>query len=117
MSAKLSTEHLPTSSGLRELMQCVSLMLTKVERIERRLDTDGRAVDLTAPLSAEELCVRWNVRAETKELKLLALRRKCERWGLRAMSGARGWDAMYRREDVVHAEGVGAGDIKRRKRA
>ena len=104
-------------SGVEQLMECVTLVLAKVESIERRLLDAGEAHDLTAPLTAEELCARWKIDASSPDLQLLYLGRKCRAWGLRPLKGGRGWNALYGRADVLHAESFAGGKINRRRHA
>lgn len=95
-------------NGIEQLNQCVALVLSKLEGIEKRV-----TVDETRPLTAEELCERWHVDAETEALQLHSLARLCRRWHLRPMSGTRGWDALYRRADVLRAETFAAGGTRK----
>ncbi|MEG7677049.1 hypothetical protein U2060_15020, partial [Listeria monocytogenes] len=68
--------------------------------------------DATRPLTALELCKRWHVEAPSDELRLLYLSRKCRAWGLKPLRGGRGWNALYDRADVVHAQSFAGGKIK-----
>lgn len=109
-------------SGVEQLNACLEMVLAKVERIEQRLAATGATAraaddDMTRPLTAAELCERWHVVAECAEMRLLYLSRKCRAWGLRALSGGRGWNALYSRDDVLHAESFAGGKIKRRRHA
>jgi len=107
-------------SGIEQLNECLALVLTKLEGIEQRLAApavEAKPEDMTRPLTALELCERWHVTAASAELQLLYLSRKCRQWGLRPLSGARGWNALYGRADVLHAENFAGGKIKRRRHA
>lgn len=108
-------------SGIEQLNECLALVLTKLESIEQRLAStptpEAKPEDMTRPLTALELCERWHVTAASAELQLLYLSRKCRQWGLRPLSGGRGWHALYGRADVLHAESFAGGKIKRRKHA
>jgi hypothetical protein len=100
-------------SGIDQLSESLTQVLTKLEGIERKLNV----ADMTAPLTAEALCERWQIEAETESLQLLYLGRKCRAWGLRQLKGGRGWNALYGRADVLHAESYAGGKINRRKHA
>jgi len=104
-------------SGIEQLNQCVSLVLAKLEGIEQRLASAAKLEDMTAPLTAAELCKRWKIDAGTEARQLLYLSRKCSAWGLRPLKGGRGWNALYSRADVLHAESFAGGKINRRKHA
>lgn len=108
-------------SRIEHLNECLALVLTKLEGIEQRLASapaaEVKPEDMTRPLTALELCERWHVTASSAELQLLYLSRKCRQWGLRPLKGARGWNALYGRADVLHAESFAGGKIKRRKHA
>jgi len=95
-------------------MECMTLLLAEL-REHRQMGK--RPEDLTRPLTALELCERWHVTATSEALRLLYLSRKCRQWGLRPLQGARGWNALYGRADVLHAESFAGGKIKRRKHA
>lgn len=107
--------------GFEQLNECVLLLLSKVEGIERRLAdalvAEVKPEDMTRPLTALELCERWHVTATSDARRLLYLGRKCRQWGLRPLSGGRGWNALYDRADVLHAESFAGGKIKRRRHA
>ena len=75
-----------------------------------------KGADETAPLSARELCERWEIRAATPELELLYLARRCRAWGLAPLKGRSGWHALYRKADVVRAESFAGGRVRSRKR-
>lgn len=92
---------------MSEEMQRV--ILAKLEGIERMLEGGRAAEDLSRPLSAAELCERWQVRAESKVLRLQYLARKCRAWGLEPMKGGRGEYATYARAAVLKAEAYAAG--------
>lgn len=108
-------------SGIEQINECLALVLTKLDGIEQRLAAapvaEVKPEDMTRPLTALELCERWHVTATSEALRLLYLSRKCRQWGLRPLQGARGWNALYGRADVLHAESFAAGKIKRRKHA
>jgi|GEM_PF-2784830 len=108
-------------SGMKRLDECLRLVLAKLEGIEQRLPQAAAATtsaeDMTRPLSASELCERWHVTATNAELQLLYLARRCRQWGLRPLQGARGWNALYGRAEVLHAESFASGKINRRKHA
>jgi hypothetical protein len=108
-------------SGIEQLMECVTMVLARLDGIEKKLDagegTRAPVEDMTRPLTAEELCERWYVTAPNDELRLLYLSRKCQAWGLKPLRGTRGWAALYSRADVLHAESFAGGKIKRRKHA
>lgn len=109
-------------SGLEQLQECLGLVLSKVEGIERTIGaaaSESRAPkeDMTRPFTAEQLCDRWHVEAKTKALQLVYLNRLCHRWGLRPLSGTKGWTALYHRADVLHAESYAGGKTKRRMHA
>lgn len=95
----------------------LQLILAELESIKRMLgDRVPRSMeDLTRPLTAEELCERWKVVASSDALRLDYLTRKCRAWGLRPLSGGRGWHARYSREAVLHAESYASGKINRRR--
>lgn len=105
-------------SGIEQLNECLALVLTKLEGIEQRLAApavEAKPEDMTRPLTALELCESWHVAAASAKLQLLYLSRKCRAWGLRPLSGGRGWNALYGRADVLHAESFAGGKIKRRR--
>lgn len=94
----------------------LQLILAKLEGIERMLgDRVPRSMEDTRPLTAEELCERWKVVASSDALRLDYLTRKCRAWGLRPLSGGRGWHARYSREAVLHAESYASGKMNRRR--
>ncbi|MCG3206292.1 MAG: hypothetical protein KCHDKBKB_03026 [Elusimicrobia bacterium] len=105
-------------NGLAQLRECVELMLGELrelrEQVTRALPVPE---DATRPLTALELMERWHIAAETPELRLTYLARKAREWGLQPLAGTRGWDALYPRADVLHAEEYAAGRIRRRKHA
>jgi hypothetical protein len=112
------SEALTRETGVARLMECVALVLSKVEGIERQLQSGAaRAEDATRPFTALELCDRWKIAGETPEKQLFNLARKCRAWGLVPLKGTRGWEALYGRGDVLHAETYAAGKLKRRKHA
>lgn len=101
------------SAGLRELQGCVAELLQEV----RGLRSEFKRADDTQPLTAKELAERWSIKADTPELRLTYVTRYARKWGLRPLDGTRGWEALYNRADVLHAESYAAGKIKRRKHA
>ena len=103
--------------GLLQLMGCMELLLSKMGSIEQKLAEPRAVDDATRPLTAQELCERWHVEAPSDKLKLLYLSRNCRAWGLKPLKGTRGWNALYQRADVVHAESFANGNLKRRKHA
>ena len=100
------------SDGVLQLQEAVALMLAQRPGIDRKL---AALLDPTRPLTAEELCERWGITAETPELQLAYLRRKARKWGLEALDGSDGWQALYTRGDVLHAEAFAARSRTRRK--
>jgi hypothetical protein len=101
---------------LEQLRECVGEVLTEyLGGIEQRLRV---AADPTAPLTAEMLCVRWNIVAETQELRLVYLSRRCAAWGLKPMLNTSGFGALYNYAQVLAAEEyaqiVGSGKTKRK---
>jgi len=110
-----ATIQMPGDPGLSQLKECLSLILAELR--ELRAGSAKPPVDETRPLTALELCERWHVEASTAELQLLYLSRKCRAWGLRPLEGTKGWNALYGRADVLHAESFAAGKLKRRKHA
>lgn len=100
-------------SGLEQLNLAVATLLTEIQqlRAEVRLGNDP-----TRPLSAEELCQRWNITGPTPAHRLRYLTRLCRAYGLTHLEGRDGWNALYRRADVLRAEEHGAGKIRSRKR-
>lgn len=91
------------------------LELREVRGLLERLVAGAGHSGPPGPLSARDLCERWEIRAETDELRLQYLARRCRRWGLRPMNGSRGWGATYRLPEVLAAEEYGAGISKRRR--
>lgn len=103
--------------GVEHLNQCLLLVLKEVRELRQEIQTAHPQEDMTAPLTAGELCKRWCVEASTPALRLTYLARKCKAWGLRPLKGTRGESAMFARDAVLHAEAVGAGKINRRRNA
>lgn len=116
------------SAGMEQLQACMLTILAEVKelRVEvssfakasedtKAAPSRGQEVDATRPLTAKELCVRWNIGAGTPELQLTYLARRCRHYGLEALKGADGWKALYRRADVVRAEEHAAGKVRGRK--
>lgn len=98
-------------SGMEQLEACIMTVLTKLEGIEQRLCT----TDMTRPMTAAELCERWRIESSSPVLKLAYLARRCRSYGLQALKGGDGWNALYRRADVLRAEEHAAGKIRGRK--
>lgn len=117
MSAGILSAEAATDPGLQELRNCMQLLLSELGSINQKLSALRSHDDQTRPLTAKELCERWHVEAETDELRLLYLSRKCRAWGLKPLQGGRGWNALYQRADVMHAENFANGSLKRRKHA
>ena len=104
-------------SGMAQLQECMTLVLSKLDGIEQKMTGARTVEDMTAPLSAEALCERWKIKAPSRALRLTYLARKCQAWGLRPLAGTRGESAMYGRDAVVHAESFASGKINRRRNA
>lgn len=98
-----------TDPGLAHLDACVRKLFSEV------LSELKREADPTRPLTAEELCGRWNIAGDSGEARLFNLARKCRQWGLEPMKGTRGWEALYARSKVLAAESYAAGNSKRRR--
>lgn len=101
-------------SGIEQLNECVALVLSKLEGIEKRLGVVSKAesMDETALLTARELCERWNLDYKSG-IALHSLARLCRQRHLKPLIGARGWDAQYRVVDVLRAESFAAGGAGR----
>lgn len=102
------------SQGLQTLREAVALLLAEKPGNDRKL---AALLDPTRPLTAEEMCERWDITSESEAGQLELLNKRAVRWGLRPLAGTRGWDALYSREDVLHAEAMAAGKLTRRKHA
>lgn len=100
------------SEGLEELRKCFDLLMVEVKALRKEVQSGA---DPTRPLTAEELCERWHIVAPQPQLQLLYLARKCRLHGLQPLKGGSGWNALYRRADVVRAEEYAAGKIRGRK--
>ncbi len=55
-------------------------------------------------LTADELCKRWGIEAETQTLRLHRLAALCRRRGLNALNGTRGTKKRFALTDVLAAE-------------
>lgn len=98
------------SAGVEQLRECVELVFREfLDEVRREVRA---AQDLTAPLSAEELCARWHVVGDSPELRLFNLARRCREYGLKPLKGSRGWEALYARADVLSAESYAAAKAK-----
>lgn len=86
-----------------------------LEALRREIREMKREADPTAPMTAGDLCVRWKVEADSPEMQLKYLARRCLAWGVRPMRGTRGWEALYPRQAVLHAEAFAAGTMTRRR--
>lgn len=75
-----------------------------------------KGADETAPLSAKDLCARWEIVASKPEMELLYLARRCRLWGLAPLKGNSGWHALYAKADVVRAESFAGGRVRSRKK-
>jgi hypothetical protein len=107
-------------SGIEQLKECLLTLLAEVKELRQEVKaapSRGQDVDMTRPLTAEELCERWSISAETEALELNILARRCTAYGLKPLRGTRGWAALYSRADVLHAESFAGGKIKRRRHA
>jgi len=102
--------ELQTEPALAQLNACLVTLLTEVRELRREADP-------TAPMTAVEMCRRWNIAGETDEARLFNLARRCREYGLRPLKKSRGWEALYRRADVLAAEEFAAGISKRRRAA
>lgn len=99
-------------SDEQQLQRAVAAVLAGRPGGERLLLS---VLDPTRPFTAGDLVERWEIKAETKELQLQYLSRKCRAWGLKPLKGSDGWNALYHRGDVLHAEGFAARKMSRRK--
>ena len=106
----MSATTIHQDAGLAQLKACMVTLLEEVREMRREADP-------TAPMTAVELCRRWNIAGETDEARLFNLARRCREYGLRPLKKSRGWEALYRRADVVAAEEFAAGILKRRRAA
>lgn len=98
------------SAGVEQLRECVELVFREfLDEVRREVRA---AQDLTAPLSAEELCARWSIAGATHDQRLFNLARRCRDYGLRPLKGSRGWEALYARADVLSAESYAAAKAK-----
>ncbi len=102
------------SKGLQQLRECVALLLAREPGVDRKL---AGLLDPTRPLTAAELCERWNITSWTAGQKLDAMTKRAKRWGLRPLLNTRGWEALYNRQDVLSAEELAAGKMNRRRHA
>lgn len=62
--------------------------------------------DLTQPITTEELCARWKVKAASKELQLHKLARLARLGRLKPLAGGKGWTKRYALTAVIAAEKV-----------
>ena len=97
-------------AGLAQLNACLVTLLTEVREMRREADP-------TAPMTAEDLCRRWQIPGETPKHQLFNLARRCGMYGLEAAKGTRGWEALFSRSDVLAAEAFMFGKSKRRRTA
>lgn len=100
------------SAGLKQIQLCVNLLMEEVAGLRKEVQAQA---DPTRPVTAEELCGRWHIDGPTPEHRLLYLARRCRLYGLQALKGGDGWNALYRRADVLRAEEHAAGKIRGRK--
>lgn len=103
------------SLGLEQLNECMLTLLTEMRELRSEIKAAKSQDDLTRPLTAAELCERWHIAGAKPELRLAYLARRCRAAGLTALKGGDGWNALYRRADVVRAEEHAAGKIRGRK--
>ena len=102
-------------SGVAQLAECVATILMELRELREEVKKTHGAEDMTRPLKAEEVCERLGITARTPKLKLFYLARRCRQYGLAPLAGSRGWNALYRRADVLRAEEHAAGKIRGRK--
>ena len=102
--------ELQTEPGLAQLNACLVTLLTQVREMRREADP-------TAPMTAEELCRRWQIPGETPKNQLFNLARRCGMYGREAAKGTRGWEALFSRSDVLATEAFMFGKSKRRRAA
>jgi hypothetical protein len=95
-----------TDPGMLQFLERVRLI------VREELDKRGSPVaEATRPLTAEQLCTRWKIKADTPELQLHKLARLARRWKLSPFAGTRGWAAVYAIADVVDAEARANGSL------
>ena len=98
-------------SDLQELTQEVRGLRTLIDALRVALAPSEQA----RPLTAAEMMVRWQISGETEALRLGNLRRRCEAWGLRKMTGTAGMGQTFMLGDVIAAENFGNGTTTRRR--
>lgn len=101
--------------GIEQLTDCMLTILAEVQELRSEVKAARLQEDMTRPFTAEEMCERWHITGPTKEHQLRYLARRCRDMGLAHLKGRDGWNALYRRADVVRAEEHGAGKIRGRK--
>ena len=98
-------------SDLDALTQEVRGLRTLIDALRTALAPSEQA----RPLSAAEIMVRWQISGDTETLRLSNLRRRCEAWGLRKMTGTAGMGQTFMLGDVIAAENYGNGTNTRRR--
>lgn len=102
-------------SGFEQFEACMQAILAEVKELRVEVKRSRGQEDMTRPLTAAELCERWHIAGATPALSLAYLARRCRAAGLTALKGGDGWNALYRRADVLRAEEYLAGCIRARK--
>ena len=65
-------------SGVAQLAECVATILVELRELRAEVKKGRVEEDMTAPLTAGDLCKRWCVEASTPALRLTYLARKCK---------------------------------------
>lgn len=82
------------------LLECIRMVV----REELAARGEKAPMDPLRLLSADELCTRWGIDAETHALRMHRLAYLCRRRGLSAAAGTRGVKKRYALPDVLNAE-------------